>query len=47
MTDFGQTTLWFSDVLQFFAMKDDVQFASVMEGTTCLMTIAASPNTAV
>ena len=28
-------------------MKDDVQFASVMEGTSCLMTIATSPNTAV
>ena len=28
-------------------MKDDVQFASVVDGTSCLMTIAASPNTAV
>ena len=39
--------MWFSDVLQLFAMKDDAKFASVMGGIPCLMTIATSPNTAV
>ena len=38
--------MWFSDVLQLFAMKDDAKFASVMGGIPCLMTVATSPNTA-
>ena len=39
--------MWFSDVLQLFAMKDAIEFASIMRGTPCFMTIATSPSTAV
>ena len=39
--------MWFSDVLQLFAMKDDAKFASIMKDIPCLLTIATSLNTAV
>ena len=45
--DVGQSTMWFSNVLQLFAMKDDATFASIMKDIPCLLTIATSPDTAV
>ena len=35
----GRTILWFSDVMQFFAMKDNPQFASILSKVSCVMTI--------